>query len=152
MIVSAFQALTSWPEGTYTLPRPITGCPPEWKEGMRYQDTENVLNSNKKSKPFHLSGSVDVHGIRQEFCTKMDANKGKGDWPSGQYCIYRYGARCPVGFKEGNTRKSLLQYLLVIPQSVPLLEVLTLIKTMTLSVGIQFTQELSHFRLDILGR
>ena len=97
------KAFSTWPEGTYSLPRPITGCPPNWKEGMRYQDTENVLNSNQKSSLYHLSGSIDKHGIRQEFCTKLDPQTGKGDWPSGQYCIYRYGAYCPDGLKEGKS-------------------------------------------------
>ena len=70
---------------------------------MRYQDSENVLNSNQKSNSYHLSGSVDDHGIRQEFCTKVDPQTGKGDWPLGQYCIYRYGTRCPDGLKEGKS-------------------------------------------------
>ena len=70
---------------------------------MRYQDSENVLNSNQKSSSYHLSGSVDQHGIRQEFCTKVDQQTGKGDWPLGQYCIYRYGTRCPDGLKEGKS-------------------------------------------------
>ena len=93
--------MADWPEGTYSLPRPITGCPTEWQEGMRYQDSENVLNSNKKSKSYHLSGSVNAHGVRQEFCTKVDYNDGSGNWPPGQYCIYRYGPTCPLGLREG---------------------------------------------------
>ena len=68
---------------------------------MRYQDTENVLNSNQKSKSYHLSGSIDQHGIRQDFCTKINAETGRGSWPSGQYCIFRYGAKCPDGLIEG---------------------------------------------------
>jgi len=99
--VLQLKALLSWPEGSYSLPRPVTGCPLGWKEGMRYQDSENILNSNQKSSSYHLSGSVDQHGIRQEFCTKVDQQTGKGDWPLGQYCIYRYGTRCPDGLKEG---------------------------------------------------
>ena len=73
---------------------------------MRYQDTENEFNSNQRSVSYHLSGLVDKHGIRQEFCTKIDTNSGSGDWPSGQYCIYKFGTTCPLGLKEGEFQKS----------------------------------------------
>ncbi|XP_065054735.1 uncharacterized protein LOC135683403 isoform X2 [Rhopilema esculentum] len=68
---------------------------------MRYQDSENVLNSNGRSESYHLAGTVNKHGVRQEFCTKFDSNDGTGDWPTGQYCIYRYGPTCPQGLIEG---------------------------------------------------
>lgn len=102
-MVAALQqrALADWPGDSYALPRPINGCPTDWKEGMRYQDSENVLNVNRRSKSYHLSGSVSKHGIRQEFCTKdIDSNNSVA-WPSGQYCIYKYGPKCPQGLTEG---------------------------------------------------
>ena len=37
-----------WPDGTYALPEPIWGCPAGWKNGWRYQDTEDHHNNNKK--------------------------------------------------------------------------------------------------------
>ncbi len=73
----------------------------DWKEGMRYQDSENVLNMNNHSQSFHLSGAVNKHGVRQEFCTKTDEYDNGIYWPSGQYCIYKYGLRCPQGLVEG---------------------------------------------------
>eukprot|EP00794_Sanderia_malayensis_P012753 gene12753-14060_t len=92
---------TDWPSGTYALPRPVDGCPVDWKEGMRYQDSENMLNTNNKSASYHLSGSVNKHGVRQEFCTKTDDAKNGITWPTGQYCIYKYGYACPEGLVEG---------------------------------------------------
>ena len=71
---------------------------------MRYHDTEDVDSHNKKSSSYHLSGVVNKHGVRQEFCVKDEAVK-KNDfdiiWPEGQYCIYKYGIHCPLGLKEG---------------------------------------------------
>ncbi len=98
---STFSVLADWPGGSYALPRPIDGCPVNWKEGMRYQDSENVLNMNNHSKSYHLSGTVNKHGVRQEFCTKTDDSKNDITWPPGQYCIYKYGMSCPDGLEEG---------------------------------------------------
>lgn len=33
--------LVSWPDGTYTLVKPLTGCPSGWSEGWRFQSNEN---------------------------------------------------------------------------------------------------------------
>jgi len=104
MLIHRAEAVQEWPSGVYGLPRPRTGCPPSWKEGMRYHDTEDVDSHNKKSSSYHLSGVVNKHGVRQEFCVKDEAVK-KNDfdiiWPEGQYCIYKYGIHCPLGLKEG---------------------------------------------------
>ena len=73
---------------------------------MRYQDTENDHSSNKHSLSYHLSGSVNEHGIRQEFCIKEDSvfDDPEVDWPDGQYCIYKHGESCPKGLVEGDFR------------------------------------------------
>lgn len=106
MLTTRFQYYAdglSWPSGSYGLPRPITGCPNYWKEGVRYQDTEDEHSNNKKSGSYHLSGSVNRHGVRQEFCTKEDSvfDEVGLQWPDGQYCIYKYGSECPEGLHEG---------------------------------------------------
>ena len=62
-----------WPEGTYGLPKPISGCPRDailWENGWRYHDTENNLNENGFSKNLHIDGSVTEEGILHKFCMK----------------------------------------------------------------------------------
>ena len=95
----------TWPSGSYGLPKPRSGCPyKEWREGFRYQDSENLENTNLKSNGSHLSGQVSPHGIRQEFCVHIDTPGEQIPWPRGKYCIYRKGKTCPTGLQEGMTR------------------------------------------------
>lgn len=92
----------TWPSGSYGLPKPKSGCPSkEWLEGFRYQDSENVENTNTKTNGSHFSGRVTPHGIRQEFCIHKDTPGKRIPWPSGKYCIYRKGNSCPTGLREG---------------------------------------------------
>ena len=92
----------TWPSGSYGLPKPRSGCPnKQWREGFRYQDSENLENINFKSNGSHFSGKVSLHGIRQEFCIHMDTPGAKISWPRGKYCIYRKGKTCPTGLQEG---------------------------------------------------
>ena len=94
----------TWPSGSYGLPKPSSGCPnKQWREGFRYQDSENLENINFKSNGSHFSGKVSLHGIRQEFCIHMDTPGAKISWPRGKYCIYRKGKTCPTGLQEGMT-------------------------------------------------
>ena len=94
----------TWPSGSYGLPKPRSGCPnKQWREGFRYQDSENLENINFKSNGSHFSGKVSLHGIRQEFCIHMDTPGAKISWPRGKYCIYRKGKTCPTGLQEGMT-------------------------------------------------
>ncbi|XP_073239970.1 uncharacterized protein [Porites lutea] len=92
-----------WPSGDYGLPKPTSGCPDKnWREGFRYQDSENVQNTNLISNGSHLSGRVSQHGVRQEFCMHHDTPAGESiPWPRGKYCIYRKGGKCPLGLSEG---------------------------------------------------
>lgn len=94
----------TWPSGSYGLPKPKSGCPnKQWREGFRYQDSENVENTNLKTNRSNLSGQVNPHGIRQEFCIHMDTPGKRIPWPRGKYCIYRKGKTCPTGLQEGKT-------------------------------------------------
>ncbi|PFX26315.1 CUB and sushi domain-containing protein 2 [Stylophora pistillata] len=96
-----------WPSGSYGIPKPASGCPKAegfgWKEGWRYQDTEDTNSANAKSPQFHLDAVVESRGIKRSFCMKTftadDSNRI--DWPSGQYCIYRKGICCPPGLDSG---------------------------------------------------
>lgn len=95
-----------WPSGDYGLPKPTSGCPDEnWREGFRYQDSENVQNTNLESNGSHFSGRVSQHGVRQEFCMHHDIPAGELiPWPRGKYCIYKKGGKCPLGLNEGTLK------------------------------------------------
>lgn len=45
-----------WPFGTYTLVKPKSGCPPDWLEGWRYQDTEDFTANNRITPSHHFAG------------------------------------------------------------------------------------------------
>ena len=100
--LAALVIKNTWPSGSYGLPKPKSGCPSkEWLEGFRYQDSENVENTNTKTNGSHFSGRVTPHGIRQEFCIHKETAGKRIPWPSGKYCIYRKGNSCPTGLQEG---------------------------------------------------
>ena len=100
-----------WPSGDYGLPKPTSGCPDKnWREGFRYQDSENVQNTNLISNGSHLSGRVSQHGVRQEFCMHHDTPAGESiPWPRGKYCIYRKEGKCPLGLSEGRLKNGKLR-------------------------------------------
>ena len=101
----------TWPSGSYGLPKPKSGCPSkEWLEGFRYQDSENVENTNTKTNGSHFSGRVTPHGIRQEFCIHKDTPGKRIPWPSGKYCIYRKGNSCPTGLREGDIWRVIIRH------------------------------------------
>lgn len=108
-----------WPSGNYGLPKPRTGCPNRsWREGFRYQDSENLENTNSKSNKSHLSGNVTQHGIRQEFCIHMNTRNEQIPWPRGKYCIYKKGGTCPVGLHEGMFKDAIKKHF-SIPKTIP---------------------------------
>ncbi|XP_063442795.1 uncharacterized protein LOC134723086 [Mytilus trossulus] len=100
MIASA--CAVSWPSGRYSLPKPKSGCPSGWAEGWRYQDNEdsNNVNSVTPSISHHFFGTFG-RNTKLYYCTKTSYS-GSGSWPSGNYCIARYGSSCPSGFSTGN--------------------------------------------------
>ncbi|XP_071095969.1 uncharacterized protein [Haliotis cracherodii] len=95
-----------WPLGTYGLMQPKTGCPTggaSWAEGWNYEDLENTLTLNHASSGIHLRGSFpDKGNFKYYFCMKgkPKVSDWDMDWPSGDYCILKYG-NCPSGFKDG---------------------------------------------------
>ena len=92
----------TWPEGTYGLPMPKSGCPKSsnfpWHSGYRKHDTEDDDSNNKWSSPFDLAGPYYKNDMYQKFCmkTKHTASDYNLPWPKGQYCILKKG-KCPGG-------------------------------------------------------
>ena len=92
----------TWPEGTYGLPMPKSGCPKRsnfpWHSGYRKHDTEDDDSSNKWSSPFDLAGPYYKNNMYQKFCvkTKDTASDYNLPWPKGQYCILKKG-KCSGG-------------------------------------------------------
>ena len=100
-------AIPRWPDGTYGLPKPDTGCPGSqftWAEGTRYQDAEDNNGYNKwgNNFPFPLAGDwVRLGSMEQQFCIKTLSREAGSSgpmvqWPPGSYCIFKYGT-CPTG-------------------------------------------------------
>ncbi|ESO04577.1 hypothetical protein HELRODRAFT_191631 [Helobdella robusta] len=95
----------AWPEGTYGLPMPVTGCPEgpnnEWEQGTRTQMTEK---GSHPSDIIHLAGIEPTYTeyLVQHFCMKMSYPQYGGDftWMPGKYCIFKKGD-CPAKFHEG---------------------------------------------------
>ena len=76
-ISSSHQYLDSWPSGSYSLPKPLSGCPKFWKEGWLRQDLEddaikNMKFQSKFSLNFHMNaGIVEKEFVDRTFCTKV---------------------------------------------------------------------------------
>ncbi|CAG2214856.1 unnamed protein product [Mytilus edulis] len=90
----------SWPRGRYSLPTSKSGCPLGWAEGCRYQDNEDIHNVNDVSYNHHFYG-IFGRNTKLCYCTKTSYS-GSESWPSGNYCIARYGRSCPSGFRTGS--------------------------------------------------
>ena len=75
-----------WPEGTYGLPKPVTGCPPNWQEGWRNQDLENTNPSSEFSVGLtsRMDATLTGGDIRRGFCVKTATQIGETSWPAGK--------------------------------------------------------------------
>ncbi|XP_046841756.1 uncharacterized protein LOC124435755 isoform X2 [Xenia sp. Carnegie-2017] len=94
-----------WPLGSYTLPKPKSGCPNTasltWKEAWRFQDLENDARQESNfSTHFHMDANLRNNDIKRSFCTSLNENVLE-PWPKGSYCIYRNSNYCPPDMKEG---------------------------------------------------
>lgn len=100
---------TRWPQGTYGLPKAVSGCPKAdgflWQEGWVSQDTNGENSNNSKSEPFYLDGVVDMKRVNRSFCVKTKSNwkEHRPSWPRGQYCLYKRG-KCPNGLQFGDIK------------------------------------------------
>ncbi|XP_067664443.1 uncharacterized protein [Haliotis asinina] len=99
---TTLQPSTTWPEGSFALPKPVAGCPGSgWKEGSFYQDTEDYYNGNTWNTT-NMSGMEKKDGYLNTYCVIDDATTESASWPAGTYCILRKNGVCPGGFQEGS--------------------------------------------------
>ncbi|VDI37675.1 Hypothetical predicted protein, partial [Mytilus galloprovincialis] len=110
---------TQWPEGTYALHSSMFGCPESsefgWSTGYinltLFDNSRNFIWNDDDPYTFepHILGPYTEHAMQMNFCV-MESNVTVFDddsrvnrtWPTGNYCIYRTGVKCPVGFDEGS--------------------------------------------------
>lgn len=92
-----------WPRGRFSLVKAGSSCPDffRFRTGYRYQDSEDFRNGNVWPRDSQGFGKMKSDGYEMAYCSK-NKNRGVGDWPSGNYCIHRYGSNCPRGFQVGN--------------------------------------------------
>ncbi|BFZ22134.1 hypothetical protein BsWGS_25173 [Bradybaena similaris] len=99
-----------WPEGTYALLTPDSGCPENvgalWAAGFRKFHTESTdRNYDSVSTPSHLQAPITERVITdnfmyQHFCVNAGRSPGPA-WPRGSYCINQVTELCPGGFGSG---------------------------------------------------
>ena len=91
-----------WPGGQYSLIKASSGCPTGWSSGWRFQDNEDDNNENRWI-PSNIQSYINIglgRNLKTHYCTKL-STAGTSSWPSGTYCIARYGNSCPSGFFGG---------------------------------------------------
>jgi len=93
-----------WPFGKFSLLRAGEECAKGnsvFKTGARYQDTEDdgSVNDWPIDSP-GIGAYMKMDGFDLNFCTKK-ANRGDYNWPSGEYCVLKFGNKCPF---QGNNR------------------------------------------------
>jgi hypothetical protein len=74
-----------WPQGTYGLPKPASGCPANWQEGWIEQDLENSDPRSEFSVDLklHMEATLTGGDIRRSFCIKTSTQITKS-WPRGK--------------------------------------------------------------------
>ncbi|KAH9520412.1 hypothetical protein Btru_060702 [Bulinus truncatus] len=101
--------LQYWPEGSYALLMPDSGCPLDvaagWSSGYRRFHTEsegtnhnNMTDHSHLMKPITLKANSNYY-FYQHFCVLVDS-PGHA-WPNGSYCINRKNGSCPSGLQSG---------------------------------------------------
>ena len=92
-----------WPGGQYSLLQAAERCPSGMYSGWRYQDNEDNNNENNW-RPEDIESCINIElgrlNLKAYFCTKT-SDTGGSLWPSGKYCIAKYGSSCPTGFFSG---------------------------------------------------
>jgi hypothetical protein len=91
IVTIPFLCTDHWPLGTYTIPKPKSGCPHAdgitWKEAWRYQDLENDANQGSKfSSNFHMDAKIMNNDIRRGFCTNFNKDVQE-PWPEGKLIL-----------------------------------------------------------------
>ena len=106
-----------WPDGDYSIPMSIYGCPEQeinkWSHGyinftmdsdsaqlIRYINGEKMRHQFWDEMNFFLLGPYGKRVIQMNFCSKQTFNgklKG-GEWPRGSYAVFSNdGQSCPYG-------------------------------------------------------
>ncbi|XP_059174019.1 uncharacterized protein LOC131954399 [Physella acuta] len=101
--------LQYWPEGTYGLLMPETGCPLNggavWDTGYRKFHTESTTTNLDFVEPdSHLKTPIKERNetnnfVYLHFCVSSNRSLGP-PWPPGSYCIHSVG-QCPSGSNQG---------------------------------------------------
>ncbi|XP_012940199.1 uncharacterized protein LOC101853471 [Aplysia californica] len=102
--------LLYWPEGSYALLEPNTGCPSDnanvWEKGyIRHHSESTDRNKDAVSTTSNLqtpalSREDSQNYATEHFCVKTSGNTVGPKWPRGSYCINKK-EQCPGGFQEG---------------------------------------------------
>ena len=82
-----FVDVDHWPLGSYTMPKPKSGCPhtgkTTWKEAWRFQDLENDAKQGSKfSSNFHMDAKIVNNDLERGFCTNSEQGVQE-PWPVG---------------------------------------------------------------------
>ena len=104
-----------WPQGEYSLPKSVYGCPDKGQESdtwhygymkIGFKQTIQLFESSLgevgwKNTEFgflELLGPYGPHSIQLNFCTRVNGcDNNVTLWPSGRYGIYGTKQGCPSG-------------------------------------------------------
>ena len=118
-VVNIFPELSLWPEGTYSVPQSVYGCPRTdkfaWIESrtiLQLDPTTDMTLLHSWSPVYHARGPMGREVLALSFCSKIERylderlRAAQLGWPRGSYCIYRMGGTCP----RGENISDLIQY------------------------------------------
>ncbi|XP_052254144.1 uncharacterized protein LOC127860246 [Dreissena polymorpha] len=94
----------TWPLGTYSVPKPASGCPTGFVEGT--VTVSQPQHSGSGPTGLHLDGTLAKDSYGLKYCTKEDPSPSEYDiyWPRGDYCIQQYDSMCPYAFRTGKIK------------------------------------------------
>ena len=93
--------LDKWPTGKFSIPMASARCHGGFTEGAAKQERKIVRQGNTHLISDHFGTS----SINMSYCTQELEPESDSDvrlWPSGSYCIARYGDDCPRHFDSGS--------------------------------------------------
>ncbi|XP_022328869.2 uncharacterized protein LOC111127870 [Crassostrea virginica] len=94
---------TKWPSESFTILSTVqTGCPSGFYEGGLKQHHKDTAMSHTSS-TFSADIISEPTSTTYKFCTKKETDESTTStiWPTGKYCVYRQGGKCPEGFSSG---------------------------------------------------
>lgn len=90
---------TKWPSESFTILSTVqTGCPSGFYEGGLKQHHKDTAMSHTSS-TFSADIISEPTSTTYKFCTKKETDESTTStiWPTGKYCVYRQGGKCPEG-------------------------------------------------------